>query len=142
MYAHFKGARRDPDCKRAGNISIFWFEHGWIWFIPLADGATSVGTVVWPYYMKSRKKPLRQFFLDTVAMCGPLQERLVGAELICDVEATGNYSYACDQAYGDGFMLIGDAFTFVDPMFSSGVMTSSFMIGSRITAPAARPDSL
>ena len=57
MYAHFKGAQRDADCKRAGNISLFWFEHGWMWFIPLADGATSVGTVVWPHYMKSRKKP-------------------------------------------------------------------------------------
>ncbi len=122
MYAHFRGAQRHPDCKRAGNISIFWFEHGWFWFIPLADGATSVGGVVWPYYMKSRKKPLREFFLDTIAMCAPLQERLVDAELVSDVEATGNYSYSCDGSYGDGFLLIGDAFTFIDPMFSSGVM--------------------
>lgn len=122
MYAHFKGARRDSDCRRAGNISIFWFEHGWIWFIPLADGATSVGAVVWPYYMKSRKKPLREFFLDTVALCEPLRERLVEAELMSEVEATGNYSYACDRSYGEGYLLVGDAFTFIDPMFSSGVM--------------------
>jgi flavin-dependent dehydrogenase len=122
MYAHFKGAQRHPDCKRAGNISIFWFDHGWIWFIPLADGATSVGTVVWPHYMKSRNKPLREFFLETLAMCGPLSERLQGAELICDVEATGNYSYTCDRTYGKNFLLVGDAYAFVDPMFSSGVM--------------------
>ncbi len=122
MYAHFKGAQRDPDCRRAGNISLFWFDHGWMWFIPLADGATSVGTVVWPYYMKSRKKPLREFFLDTLAMCGPLAQRLQNAELICDVEATGNYSYSCGRAYGDNFLLVGDAYAFVDPMFSSGVM--------------------
>jgi flavin-dependent dehydrogenase len=122
MYAHFKNARRDPDCKRAGNISIFWFEHGWIWFIPLADGTTSIGAVVWPYYMKSRKKPLREFFLETLAMCGPLAERLEGAELISDVEATGNYSYSCSQPYGENFLLVGDAYAFVDPMFSSGVM--------------------
>jgi flavin-dependent dehydrogenase len=122
MYAHFKNARRHPDCKRAGNISIFWFEHGWIWFIPLADGATSVGAVVWPYYMKSRKKPLREFFLETLAMCGPLCERLHEAELISDVEATGNYSYSCERPYGESFLLVGDAYAFVDPMFSSGVM--------------------
>jgi flavin-dependent dehydrogenase len=122
MYAHFKGAQRDPDCRRAGNISLFWFDHGWMWFIPLADGATSVGTVVWPYYMKSRKKPLREFFLDTLAMCGPLAQRLQSAELICDVEATGNYSYSCGRACGDNFLLVGDAYAFVDPMFSSGVM--------------------
>ena len=125
MYAHFKGARRDADCKRAGNISLFWFEHGWMWFIPLADGATSVGTVVWPHYMKSRKKPLREFFLETLAQCGPLSERLQGAELVSEVEATGNYSYSCDRpsgSSGQNYLLVGDAYAFVDPMFSSGVM--------------------
>ena len=122
MYAHFSNAQRNEDCKRAGNISIYWFEHGWIWFIPLADGATSVGAVVWPYYMKSRKKPLREFFLETIALCGPLQERLENADLISDVEATGNYSYICERSCGENFLLVGDAFTFMDPMFSSGVM--------------------
>jgi flavin-dependent dehydrogenase len=125
MYAHFKGAQRDTDCKRAGNISLFWFDHGWIWFIPLADGATSVGTVVWPYYMKSRKKPLREFFLETLAQCGPLAERLQDAELISEVEATGNYSYTCEHpsgSPGQHYLLVGDAYAFVDPMFSSGVM--------------------
>jgi flavin-dependent dehydrogenase len=122
MYAHFKNAQRDPDCKRAGNISIFWFDHGWMWLIPLPDGVTSVGTVVWPYYMKQRTKPLREFFLDTIAMCPQLAERLASAEIVSDVEATGNYAYDCDRAYGDNFLLVGDAFTFVDPMFSTGVM--------------------
>jgi flavin-dependent dehydrogenase len=124
MYGHFKGALRHTDCKRAGNISLFWFDHGWMWFIPLADGATSIGTVVWPYYMKSRKKPLREFFLDTLALCGPISERLQTAELISEVEATGNYSYSCDRASGAGenYLLVGDAYAFVDPMFSSGVM--------------------
>ena len=54
MYAHFTGARREPG-KREGNISIFWFDHGWLWFIPLSDGNTSVGAVVWPSYMKTRQ---------------------------------------------------------------------------------------
>ncbi|HEY0339700.1 MAG TPA: NAD(P)/FAD-dependent oxidoreductase [Steroidobacteraceae bacterium] len=122
MYAHFKGAQRHADCKRAGNISLFWFDHGWMWLIPLADGATSVGTVVWPYYMKSRKQPLREFFLDTLAQCAPMTERLRGAELISEVEATGNYSYSCDRPSGENYLLVGDAYAFVDPMFSSGVM--------------------
>ena len=122
MYAHFKGAKRDADCKRAGNISIYWFEHGWMWLIPLLDGATSIGVVVWPYYMKSRQKPLREFFLETLAMNGPLIERLENAELISEVEATGNYAYSCDRTCGNNFLLVGDAWAFVDPMFSSGVM--------------------
>src|SRR5579859_6466604 len=49
MYGHFRGARRDSG-REEGNIIIFWFDHGWFWFIPLRDGVTSVGAVVWPYY--------------------------------------------------------------------------------------------
>jgi flavin-dependent dehydrogenase len=45
-----------------------------------------------------------------------------GGELISDVEATGNYAYSCRRCHGDNFLLVGDAYAFVDPMFSSGVM--------------------
>ncbi|MEN9559008.1 MAG: hypothetical protein RLZZ502_219, partial [Pseudomonadota bacterium] len=50
IYAHFTGATRHSG-KREGDVSIFWFAHGWFWFIPLADGSTSVGAVCWPYYL-------------------------------------------------------------------------------------------
>ena len=66
IYGHFTGAKRLPG-KAEGNITVFWFDHGWFWFIPLADGTTSVGAVCWPYYMKTRKTSPEQFFLDTVA---------------------------------------------------------------------------
>ncbi len=78
--------------------------------------------MVWPYYLKSRKVPVREFFLDTIALCPALAERLKSAELVSEVEATGNYSYSCARSYGPGYLLIGDAFTFIDPMFSSGVL--------------------
>ena len=122
MYAHFSGAERNPG-KAAGNIAIFWFEHGWFWLIPLADGATSVGAVTWPYYLKTRnKKSLEQFFRDTIALCAPLGRRLQHAQLCSPVEATGNYSYVCDRTHGSNYLLLGDAYTFIDPVFSSGVM--------------------
>ena len=121
LYAHFSGARRDPG-RREGNIAIYWFEHGWFWFIPLADGATSVGAVVWPAYLKSRVGDLREFFLATIAQCAPLAERLATAELCSAVEATGNYSYACGRSHAENYLLVGDAYAFVDPVFSSGVM--------------------
>lgn len=120
MYAHYRGARR-LDGRAEGHISIFWFEHGWFWFIPLRDGATSVGAVVWPYYMKSRAKPLPEFFRDTIALCAPLSERLAQAQLASEVEATGNYSYSAKLCQGENFILLGDAFAFIDPVFSSGV---------------------
>ncbi len=122
IYAHFSGAERNPG-KAAGNISIFWFEHGWFWSIPLADGATSVGAVTWPYYLKTRnKKPLEQFFRETIALCAPLNARLQHARLASPVEATGNFSYVCDRTHGSNYLLLGDAYTFIDPVFSSGVM--------------------
>ena len=120
MYGHFRGAKRYED-KRAGNISIYWFDHGWFWFIPLADGTTSVGSVVWPTYMKKRAVPVTDYFRATIELCAPLAERLKDAELVTAVEATGNYSYQSDRSHGEHYILVGDAFAFVDPMFSSGV---------------------
>jgi flavin-dependent dehydrogenase len=122
MYAHFRGAWRHADPRRAGDISIFWFEHGWFWYIPLADGITSVGVVAWPYYMKRRKTPVREFFLETIAQSPLLTERLADAQLARAVEATGNYSYECAQPCGEGYLLAGDAYAFIDPVFSSGVL--------------------
>jgi flavin-dependent dehydrogenase len=121
LYGHFSGARRHPG-RMAGHITIFWFEHGWFWFIPLADGTTSVGAVTWPHRLKARDKPIREFFFDQIALCPALAERLKHAELVSDVEATGNFSYACDHSHGATYLLLGDAYAFVDPVFSSGVM--------------------
>lgn len=121
LYGHFTGARRLPG-RDEGNISIFWFEHGWFWFIPLHDGTTSVGAVCWPSYLKSRKTDPTSFFLDTIAQCPPLAQRLEGANLVSPVTATGNYSYRCSRMRGDRYILLGDAYAFVDPVFSSGVM--------------------
>ena len=143
MYGHFRNAVRD--CGREeGNIIIFWFDHGWFWFIPLKDGITSVGAVVWPYYMKARNKPLRDYFMETVAMCPQLMERLKDAELVAEPEATGNYSYHCDSCQGENYLMLGDAFAFIDPVFSSGVMlamNSAFagadVVSARLAGDAA-----
>ncbi len=121
LYGHYTGAERLPG-KLEGNITIFWFEHGWFWFIPLADGTTSIGAVCWPHYLKSRTKPLPEFFRDTVALCPALEQRLAGAKLVDDrVYATGNYSYSSARSSGERYLMIGDAYAFVDPVFSSGV---------------------
>jgi flavin-dependent dehydrogenase len=146
LFGHFRGARR-LDGKREGNISIFWFRHGWFWFIPLADGVTSVGAVCWPHYLKARNKPLPAFFADTIAMAPALAERLDGATLIEDtVHATGNYSYSSRASGGDRYLLLGDAYAFIDPVFSSGVhlaMVSAFeavpVVDAVLDRPAAAP---
>ena len=133
VYGHFVDAERNAG-SREGDISIYWFEHGWFWFIPLADGTTSVGAVCWPYYLKTRRKPVADFLLDTIALCPRLAGRLQCASRVGDVHATGNYSYSCSTAHGAATrascLMAGDAFAFIDPVFSSGVflaMSSAFM---------------
>jgi flavin-dependent dehydrogenase len=146
LFGHFRDARR-LEGRREGNISICWFEHGWFWFIPLADGTTSVGAVCWAYYLKARDKPLKEYFFETIAMCPELHDRLRGATLVDDrVHATGNFAYSSTAATGERHVLLGDAFTFIDPMFSSGVylaMRSAFngaeLVATALDRPAAYP---
>jgi len=143
LFGHFTGAKRLPG-KLEGNITILWFEHGWFWFIPLADGTTSIGAVCWPYYLKSRKKPLVEFFRDTIALCPGLVEKLDGAVLVDDlVHATGNYSYSSSISSGERYLMLGDAYAFIDPVFSSGVylaMQSAFDAVPVIEATLDRPN--
>jgi flavin-dependent dehydrogenase len=141
LFGHFSGAKRLPG-KREGNISVFWFQHGWFWFIPLSDGLTSVGAVCSPQYMKSRTTDPQKFLLDTVALCPALAERLRDATLASPATATGNYSYIAGRAGGGRYLLLGDAFAFVDPIFSSGVllaMKSAFVGADTVETCLDRP---
>src|SRR5215469_4673628 len=121
IFGHFRGAQeRDGD--DAGNVSLYRFEHGWMWMIPLPDGVMSVGAVCWPDYLKQRKGRTAEFLFDTLKRNPALWRRMEHAELIGnEVRVTGNYSYDSKQIGGPGWILIGDAFAFLDPVFSTGV---------------------
>lgn len=141
IYGHFTGAERLPG-KAEGNISIFWFAKGWIWFIPLSDGTTSVGAVCPPAVIKERQGDVTQFFRHLIGLCPALAERLAHATLTGPATATGNYSYGTDRMSGDGYILIGDASTFIDPVFSTGVylaMRSAFIGAEAVVACLDQP---
>jgi flavin-dependent dehydrogenase len=121
IFGHFRGAACRPG-EDAGNISIYGFEHGWMWMIPLPDGVMSVGAVCRPDYLKQRRGRTVDFLLDTLRLSPALWQRLERAELIDqEVRVTGNYSYDATTMGGPGWVLVGDAFAFLDPVFSSGV---------------------
>ncbi|AIF46164.1 NAD(P)/FAD-dependent oxidoreductase [Dyella japonica] len=128
IFGHFRGAQFRPG-EHAGNISMYRFDHGWMWMIPLPEGVMSVGAVCWPDYLKQRKGCTKAFLQNTLRQNEALWKRLEQAELIGDeVRVTGNYSYDSTQMAGRGWILVGDAFAFLDPVFSSGVylaMTSA-----------------
>ena len=121
IFGHFRGAECRPG-EDAGNISIYRFEHGWMWMIPLPDGVMSIGAVCRPAYLKQRKGKTVDFFLETLQQNEDLGRRIEHAKLIGEeVRVTGNYSYDSAQMGGPGWVMIGDAFAFLDPVFSSGV---------------------
>jgi flavin-dependent dehydrogenase len=121
IFGHFRNVVRRPGAD-GGNISIYWFPHGWFWMIPLRDGTMSVGAVCWPEYLKTRRSSPEAFLWQTIRLCPQVAARMRDAELCDKARATGNYSYKSREMVGDGYILVGDAFAFIDPVFSTGVM--------------------
>lgn len=120
VFSHYRGVRR-REGRHAGNVSIYRHEHGWIWLIPLHDGTMSAGAVCFPEYLKQRRGDTEGFLLRTLQSVPEVAERMRGAERVAPVHVTGNYAYDCTRMHGRHWSLVGDAYSFVDPMFSSGV---------------------
>ena len=120
IFSHFRGvARREGEA--AGNITVERFAHGWMWLIPLTGDMMSVGAVCFPEYLKTRKGDNESFLMQTLRDTPSVWARMAGAERVAPVHATGNYSYTCRRMHGPGWVMAGDAFAFIDPVFSSGV---------------------
>lgn len=120
IFGHFKNVVRRPGTDE-GNISIYWFDHGWMWMIPLKNGVMSVGAVCWPEYLKTRTGSTEDFLWQTLKLAPAAYARMKDSTLLSEVRATGNFSYTSERMSGKGFILCGDAFAFIDPVFSSGV---------------------
>jgi flavin-dependent dehydrogenase len=125
VFSHFSGVARRPGPDE-GNVSIYRHPHGWIWLIPLPDDVMSVGAVCYPDYMKTRQGDTEGFLMRTLAEVPEIVERMQGSVRSGDVHVTGNYAYECTRMSGPNWVLVGDAYTFVDPMFSSGVFLGMY----------------
>lgn len=121
LYGHFRGVAPFGEAED-GNITIHLFDEGWFWMIPLPDGVMSIGVVSNPGFFKRRRGEPRDFFLETLRAVPSVARRIRDAELVSEVTTTGNYSYASKVMQGDGWLMAGDAYAFIDPVFSSGVL--------------------
>jgi flavin-dependent dehydrogenase len=134
VYAHFRGvARRGGELE--GYISIHLAEDGWFWLIPLQDGLMSIGFVGNQSAWKDRTGTPQDLFRSRIASSPTVAARTAGAEIVSDVFSTGNYSYRARHGYGEAYLMIGDAYGFVDPMFSTGVLMA--MTAGELGAEAA-----
>ncbi len=147
VWTYFKGAYRDLG-KDEGATIVMQTEgkKGWFWYIPLHDDIISVGVVAASDYLfKNRpSKELENIFLEEVARCPGVQPRLANATR-CDIfRAQKEYSYKATKAAGDGWTLVGDAFGFLDPLYSSGVLlalVSGTRAADAVDAGLARGDT-
>jgi flavin-dependent dehydrogenase len=121
MYAHFTGVTR-LEGDLPGYISIHLAEDGWFWLIPLQNEITSIGFVGNQSAWKGRSGTAQELFASRIASSPTVAARTTGAIMVSEVFSTANYSYRARQGNGDSFLMIGDAYGFVDPMFSTGVL--------------------
>ena len=120
IFSHFSGVTR-REGEEAGNITVERFAHGWMWLIPLTGDVMSVGAVCFPESLKTRSGDNESFLMQTLRDTPSVWARMGNARRIAPVHATGNYSYTCTRMHGPGWVMAGDAFAFIDPVFSSGV---------------------
>ena len=122
VYGYFEGGSHlePPD---QGNIFIEAYKHGWLWKIPLAGGVSSVGAVVDRGFGTAgiRKVGREPFFRDQIAAAPRSSAMLRGAALSQGPFAVRDWSYCASAMTGPGFVLVGDAACFIDPLFSTGV---------------------
>jgi len=125
LYSYFKGAHREPDLNGGATLVLRTApgSNGWFWYIPLENDITSVGIVANPdYLVKGRGQDLAKIFHEEIEKCEACRRRVAGAERVDKIYSILDYSYRSKRCAGNGFMLIGDAYGFLDPIYSSGVL--------------------
>jgi flavin-dependent dehydrogenase len=128
IWGYWKNAMRDEG-QNAGATIIMHTDAkaSWFWFIPLSDDITSIGVVGDHDYMLKRGTSFEQTYADEIAICAGLLPRLKEAQQVGKLHVAKEYTYWTSQHAGDGWVLVGDALGFIDPIYSSGVYFAMVM---------------
>lgn len=147
LWTYWKGAYRDVGRDEGATIVMQTRgKKGWFWYIPLHDDIVSVGVVAaYDYLFKNRETTdFEKLYFEEVERCPGLGPRIEKAER-CDIfRAQKEYSYRATRAAGDGWVVVGDAFGFLDPLYSSGVLlalVSGQMAADAVSEGLARGDT-
>jgi flavin-dependent dehydrogenase len=121
VWSYWKGAHRDPGLDEGATTVAYVPQKGWFWYIPLHSDIVSVGVVGDPDYLYRDTRDPNEIYARELAGCAWIRDHVeVGTQ--CEpVRVTGEYTYHSKRIGGDGFCLVGDAFAFLDPLFSTGV---------------------
>jgi flavin-dependent dehydrogenase len=123
LWTYWENAYRDTG-KDEGATLVMQTEgkKGWFWYIPQQNNIVSVGVVAEFDYLFKNRGDHATVFREEVARCPALPARLAKAKQVTPFYATKDYSYRSTRVAGDGWVLVGDAFGFLDPLYSSGVL--------------------
>jgi FADH2 O2-dependent halogenase len=127
IYSWFEGVKPPPE--RLTGFTLFFFvglNQAWSWYIPLKHGRSSMGVVVDKEDFLTSGKDYGEFFSSLVQRNRTFVDAMKGAEQVRPWWIEGDYSYKIDRFAGPGWLLVGDALRFVDPIFSSGVDVALF----------------
>ncbi len=125
VWTYWEGAQRDTGRDEGATVVLqIQGKKGWFWYIPLHDNIVSVGAVAdHTYLFKNREsKDFEAIYHEEVEKCPALKQRISIGKRVAPYRAAKEYSYRSRRAAGDGWVMVGDAFGFLDPLYSSGVL--------------------
>lgn len=144
IWSYFKGGMRDDGYDEGATTVAYLPEKGWLWYIPLPDDIIGVGVVASREYLYRGGKNLEAVLNREIDENRWIAEHLASAERVESIQVTAEYSYRSRYCASDGLVLAGDAFSFLDPVFSSGVflaLKSGEMAGDAVDAALRAGDT-
>jgi flavin-dependent dehydrogenase len=122
------------DVHKDNTLIFYASKFHWAWFIPLDENVVSVGIVVPSAYFQEKKESLHDFYVRELRELHPeLSRRIPEIKLVESVHVIPNYSFQVKKFCGKGFICVGDAHRFVDPIFSFGMTMA--MWEAQLAAP-------
>lgn len=121
IWTYFEGAMRDPGLDAGSTTVAYVPEKGWFWYIPMRNNRISVGIVAERDYLYRDTRDPAEIMAREIGENEWIKEHLSVGQQVGEYWVTGEYSYRSNYCASDGVLLVGDAFAFLDPVFSSGV---------------------
>lgn len=144
VWTYYKGSKREAGMDEGATTIAFVPEKGWFWHIPLHDDRVSVGVVAEGKYLtRGGVRDPKEIFQREIGENKWIEEHLAAGTCEGEYWLTSEYSRHSKFGASPGLLLVGDAFAFLDPVFSSGVMLalkSGVMAGDAIHAALAAND--
>ncbi|MGY8655307.1 MAG: NAD(P)/FAD-dependent oxidoreductase, partial [Verrucomicrobiia bacterium] len=144
VWTYYKGAKRDKGIDEGATTVAFVPEKGWFWYIPQHNDMVSVGVVAEGKYLsRDGVRDPKAMFDREVEQNAWIKEYLAPGESTGDYYVTSEFSFHSKHCAKEGLLLVGDAFCFLDPVFSSGLMLalkSGVMAGDAVHEAIGKAD--